>query len=146
MNIGALAAALIFVVPLADTGAQGGWIHPEQRSEPTTTRIAHRSMLSIMVKTPFDGEPLTFTWQDRRMNVSGSKNAFLIWVSIRSQGLYGKVGPILDPENRLFTDLVIAQAKSVGPDDYSLNEQADAPLQREADCERRHPILQCAVT
>ena len=103
-------------------------------------------MPTITVKTPFDGEPLTFTWQDRRMSVSGSRNALLIWNSIRSQGLYGKYGHGLDPENCFFTDVVIALANRVGPDDYSLNEEAEAQLQREADHERRHPIPKGAVT
>jgi hypothetical protein len=52
----------------------------------------------------------------------------------------------LDPENCFFTDVVIALANRVGPDDYSLNEEAETQLQREADHERRHPIPKGAVT
>lgn len=103
-------------------------------------------MPTITVQTPFAGEPLIVTWHDRQMNVSGSVNALMIWDHIKSQGLYGKYGHTLDPENCFFVDVVIAIANRVGPDEYSLNEEAEAQLQREADHERRHPIPKGAVT
>lgn len=102
-------------------------------------------MAQITLKTPFD-EDVTLNWNDRKVRVKGSKDALMYWASLKSRGLYGKYGHIVDLNDCYFVDLAVAVSNRVPRDDYSIDGEGNKQLAREAKEEEENPIPEGAVT
>lgn len=76
-------------------------------------------MLTITVRTPFEGKPLKVNWDSGKVRVKGSREALLHWSDLLSEGMYGLYGHMVNFDNTLVTDLVVALQNRVPKGDLS---------------------------
>lgn len=102
-------------------------------------------MIVVKVKTPF-GKPLTLKWGDGKVAAKGDEEVLNYWKFLQSKGMYGKYGHIVDLEDCLFTDFIVALSNRVKYGDYKLGPKANEQLEKEAEREKKNPIPNDAVT
>lgn len=89
-------------------------------------------MATITVKTPFQASPLKVIWEDRKVRIRGNKNALLYWSDIKSRGMNGMYGHIVDFQDTPISDIVVALQNRVPADDISLDQAAKDAMAKEA--------------
>lgn len=97
------------------------------------------------MKTPFK-KHLSLVWDDRKLETSGDKEVLQYWGFLSAQGLYGKYGHILDPEDCFLTDVVSALTSKVGWDKLKFNVDAKVQLAKEEGVEEGSPLPEGAMT
>lgn len=98
-------------------------------------------MPTIRVQVPLLPEGLLLQWSNNKVFLpQKSKEAKLEWRYLTSQGLHGKYGHHIDPENCWFTDLVIAIAVRVGEGNYEVNSEGEKQLLMEENYEKQNPL------
>lgn len=98
-------------------------------------------MPTVRVQVPLLPEGLILQWNDKKVALPQKSNeAKLEWRYLKSLGLHGKYGHLLDPENCWFTDLVIAIAVRVGKGGYSVNAEGEEQLTLEESYEKKNPL------
>ena len=102
-------------------------------------------MIRLTLKTPFKKD-LMFTWKDRKIEASGDKEVLQYWDILKSNGMYGKYGHILDPEDCYLIDFISALVNKIGWEKIKMNPDAKLQLSKEEGMEEASPIPEGAMT
>ena len=89
-------------------------------------------MALIQVKPPIPAEPLTLLWDDGKIRAKGGEVALAHWRDLQAQGLYGRYGHIVNPDNVSVIDLYSALVNRVGSKNLKMDDDARAEYKKGA--------------
>lgn len=89
-------------------------------------------MATITIKTPFKGNGIKVIWEDRKVKVRGTHDELLYWNNLKSDGMYGMYGHIVNFNNTPISDVIIAIQNRVPDSSITLDKETKAIRDREA--------------
>lgn len=81
-------------------------------------------MATITVRTPFGGTGLKIIWENSKVKVRGTREELMYWESLKSEGMYGMYGHIVDFRNTPISDVIVALQNRVPNNRIKLDQSA----------------------